>query len=337
MGEKKRSSFFVDVVDITVEGGKGGDGVVHFRREKYVPKGGPDGGDGGDGGNVYAIGNEHLKTLLDFTYKTYYKAGDGKPGGKRKSKGAKGKDVIIQVPLGTVFYDRENGSVIGEILRHGQKLLLARGGKGGRGNARFATPTNRTPRIREEGKKGERKRLRLELKYIADIGLVGFPNSGKSTLLRALTGNRVKSADYPFTTLTPNLGVYKNEKAEKIILCDLPGIIEGASKGKGLGLTFLRHIERTNYLIFVLDASKEDPVNDFEKLKEELRAYNPSLLEKERIVVFNKIDLIKSKDKLAIPGERVYYISALTGENVDQIREVIREWLKLKNLQEKTS
>ncbi len=335
MGERKRTSFFVDVVDITVEGGKGGDGVIHFRREKYVPRGGPDGGDGGDGGNVYAIGNEHLKTLLDFTYKTSYRAEDGLPGGKRKARGKKGKDITIQVPPGTVFYDRETGQVIGEILKHGQKILLARGGKGGRGNARFATPTQRTPRKRELGKPGEKRKLRLELKYLADIGLVGFPNSGKSTLLRALTGNRVKSANYPFTTLTPNLGVYKNEKAEKIILCDLPGIIEGASQGRGLGLTFLRHIERTKHLIFVIDASSKNPLDDFEKLKEELKKYNPKLLEKDRIVVFNKIDLVEEKKRLVIPDERVYHISALTGENIEKIREVIKEWLNLRNLEEK--
>ncbi len=336
MGEKKRTSFFVDVVDITVEGGKGGDGVIHFRREKYVPKGGPDGGDGGSGGNVYAVGNEHLKTLLDFTYKSYYKAEDGLPGGKRKARGRKGKDIIIQVPLGTVFYDRETGEVIGEIVEHGQKLLLARGGKGGRGNARFATPTQRTPRKRELGKPGEKRRLRLELKYLADIGLVGFPNSGKSTLLRSITGNRVKSASYPFTTLTPNLGVFRNEKAEKIILCDLPGIIEGASSGRGLGLTFLRHIERTRHLIFVVDASREHPVDDFYKLLNELKNYNPALLEKDRIVVFNKIDLVKDKSHLVIPGERVYHISALKGENIEKITEVINKWLKLKNPMEKT-
>ncbi len=336
MGEKKRTSFFVDVVDITVEGGKGGDGVVHFRREKYVPKGGPDGGDGGNGGNVYAIGNEHLKTLLDFVYKTHYKAEDGKPGGRRKAKGAKGKDVIIQVPLGTVFYDKNEGRILGEILQNGQKLLLARGGKGGRGNARFATPTNRAPKTRELGKPGQKRRLKLELKYLADIGLVGFPNSGKSTLLKALTGNKVKSANYPFTTLTPNLGVYRNEKAEQIILCDLPGIIEGASKGKGLGLTFLRHIERTKYLVFVIDASSQNPVDDFEKLKKELESYNPSLLLKERIVVFNKIDLLGEIKHLAIPGEKVYHISALTGENLDKIMEVIKEWLNLRNLLERT-
>lgn len=336
MGEKKRTSFFVDTAEITVQGGKGGDGVIHFRREKYVPKGGPDGGDGGDGGNIYALGNEHLKTLLDFSYKTYYKAEDGKPGGKRKSKGKKGKDVIIEVPLGTVFYDAITKEVIGEILYHGQKLLLAKGGRGGRGNARFATPTNRTPRIREEGMPGEKKRIKLELKYIADIGLVGFPNSGKSTLLKALTGNDVKSANYPFTTLTPNLGVFKNERSQKIILCDLPGIIEGASEGRGLGLQFLRHIERTKHLIFVIDASKENPEEDFRKLLLELGKYNPILLEKDRIVVLNKIDLAPEAKKLVIPEEKVYHISALTGENMEKVMEVIEKWLSLKETQEKT-
>lgn len=336
MGEKKRTSFFVDVVEITVEGGKGGDGIVHFRREKYVPRGGPDGGDGGDGGNVYAIGNEHLKTLLDFTYKSYYRAEDGLPGGKKKAKGKKGKDVTIQVPLGTIFYDSSSQKIIGEIIKHGQKILLAKGGRGGRGNARFATPVQKTPRKKELGKPGEKRRIRLELKYIADIGLVGFPNSGKSTLLRAITGNRVKSANYPFTTLTPNLGVYKNDKSEKIILCDLPGIIEGASSGKGLGLTFLRHIERTTYLIFVIDASSPHPLDEFRKLKQELEKYNPKLLEKERIIVFNKIDLVTDKSHLVIPDERVYHISALTGENLKTIMEVISQWLKHKSQVEMT-
>ena len=335
MGEKNRTSFFVDVAEITVEGGRGGDGVIHFRREKYIPKGGPDGGDGGDGGNVYAVGNEHLRTLLDFTYKSYYKAEDGKPGGRRRSKGKKGKDVNIQVPLGTVFYDKDKNSVIGEILHHGQRLLLAKGGKGGRGNARFATPTQRTPRIREEGKKGEKKHIKLELKYLADIGLVGFPNSGKSTLLKAITGNKVKSANYPFTTLTPNLGVFKNEKSQEIILCDLPGIIEGASEGRGLGLAFLRHIERTKYLIFVIDASGKNPKDDFKKLLRELEKYNIALLEKERIVVFNKIDLLDDISGLVIPGERVYHISALLGKNVEKVMEVIDKWLNHKINQEK--
>ncbi len=335
MGEKNRTSFFVDVAEITVEGGRGGDGVIHFRREKYIPKGGPDGGDGGDGGNVYAVGNEHLRTLLDFTYKSYYKAEDGKPGGRRRSKGKKGKDVNIQVPLGTVFYDKDKNSVIGEILHHGQRLLLAKGGKGGRGNARFATPTQRTPRIREEGKKGEKKHIKLELKYLADIGLVGFPNSGKSTLLKAITGNKVKSANYPFTTLTPNLGVFKNEKSQEIILCDLPGIIEGASEGRGLGLAFLRHIERTKYLIFVIDASGKNPKDDFKKLLRELEKYNIALLEKERIVVFNKIDLLDDISGLVIPGERVYHISALLGKNVEKVMEVIDKWLNHKINKEK--
>jgi len=264
---------FYDIAYIIVESGKGGDGMVHFRREKFIPRGGPDGGDGGDGGNVYIIGDNNLKSLLHFRKKRFFKAGDGENGKPKKMKGKKGEDIFIRVPVGTIIYNAETNEKIGEILYHNQKLLVAKGGKGGRGNYRFATAENKAPQIAEKGEEGVRLKLKLELKTIADVGIVGFPNSGKSTLLNALTNAKSKVADYPFTTLFPNLGVIIDEFYNKITIVDIPGIIEGASEGKGLGLDFLRHIERVKIIIFLLDPLQGDILEQFLKLKIIIRKF----------------------------------------------------------------
>ncbi len=322
-----KERWFIDRVRITVEAGKGGDGLVHFHREKYRPRGGPDGGDGGRGGHVYLVGDPGLKTLLDFKYKHHFKAEDGRPGGPNNRTGRKGRDLLIRVPLGTVVYDDLENRVIGEILKPGQRLLVARGGRGGRGNARFATPTRRAPRIAEPGEPGEVRHLRLELKLLADIGLVGLPNAGKSTLLRALTGAEARVADYPFTTITPNLGLYQDE-TWRITLVDIPGLIEDAHKGRGMGVDFLRHIERTRGLVFVLDIT-QNPQEAYKILKREMAAYNPALLEKPRLVVLNKIDLVENPEAVkfqAEPGVPVYRVSALTGEGLEDLKGGLRKW-----------
>ncbi len=329
---KEAKKIFVDVATIEVKGGKGGDGAVHFRREKFVPRGGPDGGDGGQGGSVYLVGDKSLKTLLDFKYRRLFRAEDGRPGGPSKRTGRSGKDVYIKVPLGTVVYDAETGEVIGEILEDGQKLLVARGGKGGRGNARFATPTQRVPRIAEKGEPGERRKLRLELKLIADVGIVGYPNAGKTTLLKALSGASGKIAPYPFTTLTPNLGMVQLPDFTRFAVVDIPGIIDGAHLGKGMGLAFLRHIERTRLLLFVLDITQE-PEKAYKNLRKELYLYKSELLERPRIVVLNKIDLVENPDEIPFrpeEGEKVevYRVSALTGKGVDELMGGIIKWLR---------
>ncbi len=319
---------FVDLARIRVIAGKGGDGMVHFRREAFVPRGGPDGGDGGDGGSVYLVGDRSLKTLFDFRYNRIFRAEDGKPGGPQKKHGRKGKDVIIRVPLGTVVYDDITGELIGEITEHGQKLLVAKGGKGGRGNARFATPQRRAPRIAEPGTEGQERWLRLELKLLGDVGLIGFPNSGKTTLLKALAGSSGKIANYPFTTVTPNLGMVKDDFSISFAVVDIPGIIEGAHQGRGMGLAFLRHIQRTLLLVFVLDAT-DSPLDHYRKLKSELEAFDPTLLEKPKIVVLNKIDLIENGEvDFSIDEDvEVYKVSALLGWGVLELKEGIKRWV----------
>ncbi len=313
---------YVDEVKCVVEAGKGGDGCISFRREKYVPRGGPDGGDGGDGGSIYFVGDRHLTTLYDFLYRPRIKAENGEHGKGKNRHGRKGRDVYIKVPLGTDVYDEE-GNLIGSIMKHGEKLLVARGGKGGRGNASFATPQNRAPRIRETGKPGEKKTLLLKLRLIADIGLVGFPNAGKSTLLKCLSNAKPRVAPYPFTTLAPNLGVMEDDEI-RITVADIPGIIEDAHKGKGLGLKFLKAIERTKALVYVIDATSPSPLKDYEILKKELEQYNPALLKKPSIVVFNKADLLKRKKK--IKGlDNYIYISALYCENVKKLIKWMEE------------
>ena len=322
---------FVDKVKIKVKAGDGGDGCISFRREKYVPRGGPDGGDGGKGGDVIFYGDKNLWTLIDFKYKKFFKAEDGKDGKSKNMKGKDGRDLLLPLPLGTCIYDAELNIKIGEIVKEGEKIVVARGGKGGRGNKAFATPTNRAPRIREEGEKGEEKLLLLELKLLADIGIVGFPNSGKSTLLKALTKAHPEIAPYPFTTLTPNLGVMETKDFKRITICDIPGIIKDAHKGKGLGLDFLRHIERCNFLIFLIDITSPSPLKDYQILISEIREYNPSILNKEKILVFNKIDLLENVPEylknLRIK-EKVFFVSAFKGINIKNLKEEIEKWIK---------
>ena len=315
---------FVDEVTIRVAAGSGGSGCVSFRREKFVPRGGPDGGDGGDGGSIYLVGNLHLATLADLAYHVSYRAGKGGNGKGKNMHGAKGKDAEIKVPLGTDAYDEDSGELLGSVLEDSQRLLVARGGRGGRGNARFATPIHQAPREHEEGKPGEHRKLKLVLRLLADVGIIGLPNAGKSTLLKALTHAEPKIASYPFTTLSPNLGVLRDEWLS-FTLSDIPGIIQGAAEGKGLGLRFLRHIERTRLLVFVL-AADEDPANAYQTLLAELASYNPDLLERKRIVVVNKMDLVSKKSRIA--GEKgILYISALKGDGIEGLKKRLTERL----------
>ena len=306
---------FVDQATIMAKAGDGGNGCISFRREKFVPKGGPDGGDGGNGGSVYLRADKHLQTLYDLKVKPHYKAGRGSHGKGKRMSGKSGTDVYINVPPGIVVINGEK--TLGELLNHNEILLVARGGKGGRGNYHFATPTKRAPDCAEHGIQGEEKRLQIVLKLISDIGLVGLPNSGKSTLLNAMTRARSKVGDYPFTTLTPHLGMLSNDY-RRIIIADMPGIIKGAHHGRGLGLQFLRHIERTNLLILIIDVSAPQPLQHYESILEEFRNYNGNLLKKARVIVFNKIDLVDSVPEFTLP-EKVFYVSALKGQGIQEL------------------
>jgi len=328
---------FIDVAKIHLKAGKGGNGAVAFRREKYEPAGGPFGGDGGDGGNIILQGDEGIRTLMDFRYKRHYKAEDGENGKTKKQYGRKGQDLIIKVPVGTLVKDAETGKVIVDIKEHNQQFIIARGGKGGRGNAKFATSTRRAPRFAEPGRKGEERTIILELKLLADVGLVGFPNVGKSTILSILTDARPKIANYHFTTLNPNLGVVRVDYEKSFVLADIPGLIEGAHEGAGLGLDFLKHIERTRLLVHVLDASGSEgrnPIDDFYKINDELYQYNEKLKEKPQIIVCNKMDLPnakewlqKIKEEFEPKGYEVYSISAATREGIDKLKYAIWEEL----------
>lgn len=310
---------FIDEAEIEVKAGDGGDGCSSFRREKFVPRGGPDGGDGGDGGSVFLQVDRNLTTLLDYRYKRLYSAKNGAHGKGKKMRGHNGDDIVLKVPAGTIVCDR-TGNLIRDLVDEGEKCLVARGGRGGRGNARFATPTERAPTRSESGQEGEKRSIRLELRLIADVGLVGYPNSGKSTLLTALTSATPKIADYPFTTLSPNLGVVRLAGHKRLIMADVPGIVEGAHMGRGMGLTFLRHIERTRLLLFLVDASTEDPVADYHRLKTELENYSPDLLTRPRLLVFNKIDLLDSPPEFSIDDTTpTLPISALRGTGIEAL------------------
>ncbi len=309
---------FVDLAEIEVQAGRGGKGAVSFRREKYVPKGGPDGGDGGKGGDVIIVAERNLTTLMDFRYKTSYKAGDGSAGMGKKMSGKDGENCVIRVPVGTVIKAKETDQVLADLTEDGQSYVVARGGKGGRGNVHFKSSTNRAPRKAEPGEEGEKKGLILELKLIADVGLVGYPNAGKSTLLSRLTQARPKIADYPFTTLAPNLGLAKLQDYRTFVIADIPGLIKDAHKGKGLGYEFLRHIQRTRILVFLLDASLPEAKSQLEELRKELELYDPELIKKPQLVVLNKIDLLKENKLVNLNGtsRKLFKISALTGEGI---------------------
>jgi len=314
---------FVDVVTIQVRAGSGGDGCVSFRREKFVPKGGPDGGDGGNGGSVVLWGNHYLQTLADLEYHRFYKASAGGHGRGANRTGSNGERVRVPVPLGTDVYDAGTGAKLGEILTANQELVVARGGRGGRGNARFASSTEQAPRRFEEGTAAEELRVKLVLRLVADIGIVGLPNAGKSTLLSRLTRAHPKVAGYPFTTLTPNLGVMQT-KDMRFTVADMPGIIKGAHDGKGLGLAFLRHIERTRMLVFVIDAASGRPKRDYTELVDEIGSYKEEILKRPRVVALNKVDLLTGrKPALRLDAERVW-VSGLTGQGIDELRQAIR-------------
>jgi len=324
---------FADYAKIYVTAGKGGSGMAHFRREKYVPKGGPDGGDGGRGGDVIIVGNPQLNTLLDLRYRKYVKAGHGKPGHTSRKTGRDGESEILEVPLGTVIFDADSKERIGEITEEGEKIVVAEGGQGGLGNWHFKSSTNQTPQHSQEGRKGEERAIELELKLMADVGLVGFPNAGKSTLLSALSEARPKVADYPFTTLEPNLGVVTFSDYRSFVMADIPGIIEDAHEGKGLGIQFLRHIERNNVLLFMV-ACNTDIESEYNALLHELREYRPDLLEKPRILAITKMDLkegFELDEEIKIEDDvEIVEISSATGHNVDRLREKI--WEKLQTV-----
>ena len=290
---------FIDQVEIYVRSGKGGDGMMHFRREKYMPRGGPDGGDGGKGGDLVFEVRPTLNTLSAFRPNQKFQAEDGKPGGSNQKSGKGGEDLVISVPPGTAIFDADTRELIGDLTEAGQRLTICKGGRGGRGNQHFASSRNQAPRMAEKGEPFEERRLKLELKLIADLGLVGLPNAGKSTLLSALTNARPKIASYPFTTLEPNLGVAQIDDETTVVLADIPGLIEGAAEGAGLGHDFLRHIQRTRVLIHLLDGLGEDPLADFSQINSELALFDPNLAKKPQIVALNKIDQPEVQERLA--------------------------------------
>ncbi|MFP4346199.1 MAG: GTPase ObgE [Anaerolineales bacterium] len=317
---------FYDQAEIYVRAGRGGDGIVTFRREKYIPFGGPSGGDGGRGGDVVLEVNPHLNTLYHFARQREFVAEDGERGGAKDQHGAAGADLIVPVPPGTLVTDQETGAVIADLTEEEQRVVIAKGGRGGRGNARFATATNQAPRVAEKGDPGEERSLKLELKLLADVGLVGMPNAGKSTLLSVTTAARPKIAPYPFTTLQPNLGVVALSPSDTFVLADLPGLIEGASQGKGLGHEFLRHIERTRVVLHVLDGTEPDPLGNFEIINAELEEFGHGLMDKPQIVAINKLDMPEARARypelqelLETRGYEVHGISAIAKEGMREL------------------
>lgn len=329
---------FADYAKIYTTAGDGGNGMVHFRREKYEPKGGPDGGDGGKGGDVILRGNEQMNTLLDLRYRKFVKAEPGKNGHTSRKTGKAGKDEILEVPMGTVAYDANTKERLGEITEDGEELVIAKGGKGGLGNWHFKSATNQTPQHAQDGEQGEERVVELELKLIADVGLVGFPNAGKSTLLSALSAAKPKIAEYPFTTLEPNLGVVTSSDFRSFVMADIPGIIEDAHEGKGLGIQFLRHIERNNLLLFVI-AVDSDIKQEYHALLNELKAYRSDLLDKPRLLSISKMDL-KEDYKLDKEPDleddiETILISSATGYNMEHLKEKI--WAKLQQIEKEES
>ena len=329
---------FTDYAKIIIKSGDGGNGAVSFRREKYVAAGGPDGGDGGRGGSIYFIVNPDSNTLVDFRFKKKFKAENGKNGEGARRYGKSGEDLYVKVPIGTLIKDAETGKIIADLSHKGQKELILPGGRGGKGNSHFATSTRQAPRFSQDGEKGIEKEVILELKLLADVGLIGFPNVGKSTFLSKTTSATPKIADYHFTTLEPNLGVVKNDYGESFVIADIPGIIEGASNGTGLGLQFLRHIERTRLLLHVIDVSGiegRNPVDDFKTINEELKSYSEKLSKRKQIIVANKIDSMQDEnlyndlEKLAKKNNiEIFKISAVTGEGISELLKRVSQVLK---------
>ncbi len=321
-------SNFIDYVKILCRSGKGGAGSRHFYRAKYIPKGGPDGGDGGRGGHVILRGNKNMWTLLPLKYRRHVFAGNGQSGSGGRSFGKDGDDQIIEVPCGTVVFDADSGEFLCEVTDDGQEVKLLRGGKGGLGNWHFKSPTNRTPRYAQPGQPAIEKAVVLELKLLADVGLVGFPNAGKSTLLSAVSAARPKIADYPFTTMEPQLGIVEYRGNRSFVMADIPGIIEGASEGRGLGLRFLRHIERNAVLLFMVPADADDIAEQYNILLEELRRFNPQLMDKERVLAISKSDMLddelKAEIEPTLPSDLPHvFISAVTGEGITQLKDVL--------------
>ncbi len=334
---------FIDRAKIFVQGGHGGNGCVAFRREKFVPKGGPSGGSGGKGGDVVLVADRNVHTLLDFKYRRHYRAERGRHGEGNKRSGKSGEDLIIKVPVGTVVRDAETGEVIGDLTEHGQRLIVAKGGRGGRGNAAFATPTRRAPDFAEIGEPGEERWIELELKLLADVGLIGFPNAGKSTFLSKISAAKPEIADYPFTTLRPILGVTRVGD-HSFVVADIPGLIEGAHRGKGLGHEFLKHIERTKLLLHLIDLTDQtrSPEEAFEAINRELELYSPELSKKPQIIVGTKIDALSDrsilnrlKEFFSKKGYPFFAVSAVTGEGMDRLMTFVSQKLKeLENVQE---
>lgn len=317
---------FIDKAKIKISSGKGGNGVVAWRREKFVDKGGPAGGDGGKGGSVYLIADEGLSTLLDFTYRSIFKADNGENGFKKSMHGKSAKDLYIKVPTGTLVKDLKSGNIIADLTEHNQTVLVAKGGRGGRGNIHFCTPQNRAPQYCEPGEPGIERELQLELKLLADVGLLGFPNAGKSTFISRVSAAKPKIADYPFTTIVPNLGVVRKSDGDGYVIADIPGLIEGASDGVGLGHDFLRHVERCRFLLHIIDGTEENPIQNYKIINEELAKYSEKLANLYQIVAINKIDAISEEMITELEkefneiGVKPYFISAVTGENLDKLK-----------------
>jgi GTPase len=326
---------FIDEAMITVQSGDGGKGCVSFRREKFIPRGGPDGGDGGKGGDIVLKTSPRKRTLYQFRFKKHFKAENGSHGQGKQKTGKNGQDLTIELPPGTLITDADTGQVITDLIKCDETVILARGGRGGQGNARFKTSTNRAPRFAQPGEPGESKTLRLELKLLADVGIIGLPNAGKSTLITAVSSARPKIGNYPFTTLFPSLGVVQTGWAEPFVVADIPGLIEGAHKGTGLGIRFLRHIERTRILIHLIDVSAMDadnPLKAYDTVNKELAMYNQELTKKPQIVVLNKMDLpdvreAAKKFQAAIKEQQVLLISALTGHGIENLKSKIIQLL----------
>ncbi|MEM9164622.1 MAG: GTPase ObgE [Cyanobacteria bacterium P01_F01_bin.4] len=322
---------FIDHAEIEVAGGDGGDGLVAFRREKYVPAGGPSGGNGGHGGSVVLVAEANLQTLLDFRYAHIFRGQNGGRGGPKNKTGACGPDRLIGVPCGTLVYDADSGELLGDLVEIGQRLNVAQGGKGGLGNQHFLSNRNRAPESCLPGLPGEIRRIRLELKLLAEVGIIGLPNAGKSTLIAALSAARPKIADYPFTTLIPNLGVVRKPTGDGTVFADIPGLIEGAHEGLGLGHDFLRHIERTRLLLHLVDATADNPVKDYQTIQAELIAYDRGLAERPQLLALNKVDALLPEDAAALAAdlkthsnsEQVFLISAVTGQGTDALLQKV--------------